>query len=318
MKAICTTLSEEPLSAIIMADDRHYGTMAAGAIPSMPSGRKLRSSIILITAIAVLAAVATFSLSHDSESVLIANPGAARTQKLASPGYVNWLKTLNGPGDYNTGDEWDERFESESMPHAGISEMVPSALPRHAKIGKMTGADFAKDVTASMAVPVDMDEINELPKKLMKIKERIAAEKDVVKELKSLVDAHSIPAPESIVVHVGQRGPIGAQGPRGPRGPTGDQGTKGPAGPTGPTGERGPRGPQGPQGPKGPKGPLGPKGRTGFQGKQGPRGEVGIEGPEGDEGERGPMGDVSNSVSQFPPRSCPRFGRACLPMRHFG
>lgn len=286
------TLKRHRPGSLSMAEDRHYGTMETGVTSALPSGRKLRTGVILMMSLAALAAVATFSISQTSEAVLIA-PAPAKTQKLASPGYVKWLKTLTGPGDYQTGDEYDERFESESMPHAGISEMVPSALPRFPHIGKMTGADFAKDVTESMAAPVDMDEINQLPKQLIKIKQRIAAEKEVVKDLKKIVDAHTLPQPESIVVHVGQRGPIGAEGPRGPRGQTGDQGTKGPTGPQGPTGERGPRGPQGPQGPKGPKGPVGPKGRTGFQGRQGLRGEVGIEGPEGDEGERGPMGDVS-------------------------
>ena len=168
------------------------------------------------------------------------------------------------------------------------------------KVGMMQGADFAKDLTASMATPVDMDEINKLPKKLQKIALAMKREKEYVADLQKIVDAHSMPDPESVVVHVGQRGPVGAKGPRGFRGATGDQGTKGPPGPKGPTGERGERGNQGPIGPTGDKGAIGPQGRTGFPGRRGARGTVGIEGPEGPEGASGSMGGVGPPGPQGP------------------
>eukprot|EP00960_Hanusia_phi_P053186 761898-Hanusia_phi.AAC.2 len=220
---------------------------------------------------------------------------------LVDPGYASWLKTLSGPVDYQTGKEYDDKFESQSMSHVGISHLLPGALPSMKKIGEMQGADFAADVTARIATPVDTEEINELPLKLQKIAKLVKNEKSYVDDLKKIVDAHSLPDPESIVVHVGQRGPRGARGPRGPRGPTGDQGTKGPTGPQGPPGEQGRRGIQGPQGLQGETGPPGPKGRQGLPGLKGPRGAEGIEGPEGEEGSPGPDGGVREVTWTGPP-----------------
>ena len=225
---------------------------------------------------------------------------ASAPVSLADPGYLKWLKTLNGPVTYQTGKEYDDRFDSESMPHMDITHLVPSALPGMKKVGMMQGADFAKDLTASMATPVDMDEINKLPAKLEKIAAAMKREKEYVNDLQKIVDAHSMPNPESVVVHVGQRGPVGAAGPRGYRGPTGDQGTKGPPGPKGPTGEKGERGLQGTIGPTGDKGDMGPQGRTGFPGRHGARGTVGIEGPEGDEGDSGLTGGLGPPGPQGP------------------
>jgi len=233
-------------------------------------------------------------------AVAVVAAGGDAPVALADPGYLKWLKTLNGPVDYQTGKEYDDRFDSQSMPHMDITHLVPSALPSMKKVGMMQGADFAKDLKASMATPVDMDEINKLPAKLQKIAAAMKREKAYVGELQEIVDAHSMPDPESIVVHVGQRGPVGAKGPRGFRGPTGNQGKKGPPGPKGPTGERGERGLQGPIGPTGAKGPIGPKGRQGFPGKKGARGTVGIEGPEGAEGISGPVGGMGPPGPQGP------------------
>lgn len=220
----------------------------------------------------------------------MAGYAASTPVSLADPGYMKWLKTLNGPVDYQTGKEYDDRFDSESMPHMDITHLVPSALPGMKKVAMMQGADFANDLKSSMATPIDMDEINKLPAKLEKIATAMKREKAYVSDLQKIVDAHSLPDPESIVVHVGQRGPVGAKGPRGFRGGTGDQGKKGPPGPKGPTGEKGERGLQGPIGPVGIKGGIGPKGRTGFPGRRGARGTVGIEGLEGPEGGSGALG----------------------------
>ncbi|EKX32650.1 hypothetical protein GUITHDRAFT_156265 [Guillardia theta CCMP2712] len=251
---------------------------------------------------------------------------------LVDPGYASWLKTLSGPVDYQTGKEYDDKFESQSMSHVGISHLLPGALPSMKKIGDMQGADFAADVTARIATPVDTEEINELPLKLQKISKLVQNEKTYVDDLQKIVDAHSLPDPESIVVHVGQRGPRGARGPRGPRGPTGDQGTKGPTGPQGPQGEQGRRGIQGPQGEQGETGPPGPKGRQGLPGLKGPRGTEGIEGPEGEEGQPGPNGETGPPGPQGPngmngmqgnpgltgPQGLPGDGKRIVCMKIFG
>jgi len=225
----------------------------------------------------------------------------ARMTQLADPGYVDWLKSLTGPVDYQTGKEYDDKFAAQGMNHIGISHLLPSALPGSARVGDMQGADFAADVIPSIAKqPVDSDEINKLPLQLEKIKAKIAAEKKLVTELRDIVNAHTLPNPESIVVHVGQRGPQGARGPVGPRGPDGDQGSKGTKGPTGPAGDEGPRGPQGIQGMKGSIGPPGPPGNPGYPGLPGPRGEVGIEGKEGSPGDPGPPGEQGPPGAQGP------------------
>jgi hypothetical protein len=176
---------------------------------------------------------------------------AARTQSLADPGYVDWLKTLHGPVDYQTGKDYDDRFDSSGMPHMDATDLVPSALPGSKRVGEMEGEDFATDVSASIASPVERDEINKLPMMLVGMEKKLDKEKSLVKELSDYVNAHTLPQPEAVVVHVGQRGPVGAQGAPGARGPTGDQGPKGDTGARGPAGEEGHRGEQGPQGPKG-------------------------------------------------------------------
>ena len=269
-----------------MAAQASYGAVQPYELEPSSRVRTRGHNAAKVAAVAALALVAAVVLAGAA----VAGYAASAPVSLADPGYLKWLKTLNGPVDYQTGKEYDDRFDSESMPHMDITHLVPSALPGMKKVGMMQGADFAKDLTASMATPVDMDEINKLPKKLQQIATMMTREKEYVADLKKIVDAHSKPDPESIVVHVGQRGPVGAEGPRGFRGPTGDQGQKGPTGPKGPTGEVGERGDQGPMGPTGDEGNEGPKGRTGFPGRRGARGEVGIEGPEGPEGAPGSMG----------------------------
>lgn len=257
---------------------------------------------VATTAVAALGMVA-YSASHGSEggvspSSLIggARAGgrrAARTTQLADPGYVDWLKTLKGPGDYQTGDEYDDKFDGGGMPHMDVTHLVHSALPGSKVVAGMDGSDFALDVTSKMAAPVNRDEINQLPMKLQELEKRMVKEKKVVSELQDYVNAHALAQPESLVVHVGQRGPRGARGARGPRGPTGDQGTKGDTGPRGPPGNKGRTGAQGPQGATGKKGPLGAPGADGFPGAPGPRGAIGFEGPEGPPGQKGPDGSVS-------------------------
>jgi hypothetical protein len=214
----------------------------------------------LVVVVAAVLLISADSAESWSKRELLNSPKARMTQ-LADPGYVDWLKSLTGPVDYQTGKEYDDKFESQGMSHIGISHLLPSALPGSARVGEMQGADFASDVVASIAKqPVDNDEINKLPEQLSKIEAKIKAEKALVKELSDIVNAHTLPNPESIVVHVGQRGPQGARGPVGPRGPDGDQGSKGSKGPTGPTGDQGRQGPQGIQGEKGSVGPPGPPG----------------------------------------------------------
>ena len=274
------------------------GQPSYGSVVDLETARSVHS----ITRRRNTAAVAALVIFAAAVCVCVAvlRIHASSPTSLADPGYLKWLKTLNGPVDYQTGKEYDDRFDSESMPHMDITHLVPSALPGMKKVGMMQGADFAKDLTASMATPLDRDEINKLPAKLEKIAVKMKKEKEIVKELQQIVAAHMLPDPESIVVHVGQRGPFGAEGPRGFRGPTGDQGQKGPPGPEGPGGEQGERGDQGPQGPVGDKGPEGRKGHTGFDGLRGARGEIGIEGLEGEEGASGSTGGQGPPGPQGP------------------
>jgi len=245
--------------------------------PIVPGRRSARTPSEVALAIALIGAVAVVAVALGG-----LGGSASAPVSLVDPGYIKWLKTLNGPVDFQTGKEYDDSADN--------SHLMPSALPEMKKSGMMQGADFAKDLSASMAKPIDSDEINKLPGKLEKIAAAMEKEKEYVSDLQKIVDAHSVPDPEAVVVHVGQRGPVGAKGPRGFRGPTGDQGSKGPPGPKGPTGEKGERGNHGPIGPTGDKVPIGPKGRTGFPGRRGARGEVGIEGPEGPEGDPGSQG----------------------------
>mmetsp|Transcript_50742 Transcript_50742/g.123020 ORF Transcript_50742/g.123020 Transcript_50742/m.123020 type:complete len:429 (-) Transcript_50742:111-1397(-) len=266
-----------------------YGTADAAARRGAAPVRRRTLIVMAVAAVAVLACVVRVSRT-GAGGVGIELVEAARTTQLAGPGYVKWLKTLKGPVDYQTGKEHDDKFESSGMTHMDVTDLVPSALPGSKRVGEMQGEDFARDVSASMAAPVDRDEINKLPMKLQALVTKMKQERKMVDELQTYVGQHSLAQPESLVVHVGQRGPTGARGARGPRGPTGDQGTKGPTGKRGPTGEKGRRGSQGPQGPMGKKGRVGPIGRTGYPGPPGPRGEVGIEGPEGPPGFAGPKG----------------------------
>ena len=240
-----------------------YGSVEGGG-GSRVLGPKTFTITAALFALVIAVSTVLIMTADSAESLtkreMLITPSARMTQ-LADPGYVDWLKTLTGPVDYQTGKEYDDKFSSQGMNHIGISHLLPSALPGSARVGQMQGADFASDVVASVSKqPVDSDEINKLPQQLEKIKRKIKAEEKLVKELKKVVNAHTIPNPESIVVHVGQRGPPGAKGPVGPRGPDGDQGKKGAKGPTGPSGDQGPRGPQGIQGEKGSIGPPGPPG----------------------------------------------------------
>ena len=241
-----------------------YGSVEV--LSKRPPSHASRTFLLTVATISLVGIVGTVllitadSAQSLSKRELLETPQARMTQ-LADPGYVDWLKSLTGPVDYETGKEYDDKFASQGMNHIGISHLLPSALPGSARVGEMQGADFASDVVASIAKqPVDSDEINKLPQQLQKIQGKIKAEQKLVKELRDIVNAHTLPNPESIVVHVGQRGPQGARGPVGPRGPDGDQGSKGAKGPTGPPGDEGPRGPQGIQGMKGSIGPPGPPG----------------------------------------------------------
>jgi hypothetical protein len=243
-----------------------YGTVEGGL--AVPRSRQIRPTTLAAVVFSLGVVVATVlvvsidSVNSATKTDLL-NPSStkARMTQLADPGYVDWLKTLTGPVDYQTGKEYDDEFASQGMKHIGISHLLPGALPGSKTVGDMQGADFASDVVAStQQQAVDSDEINKLPEQLEKIKAKVKAEKRLVSELKKIVDAHTIPNPESIVVHVGERGPQGAKGPAGPRGPDGDQGTKGAKGRTGPPGDMGPRGVQGVQGQKGSPGPDGPPG----------------------------------------------------------
>mmetsp|Transcript_21349 Transcript_21349/g.49510 ORF Transcript_21349/g.49510 Transcript_21349/m.49510 type:complete len:243 (+) Transcript_21349:61-789(+) len=239
-----------------------YGTADAAARRGAAPVRRRTLIVMAVAAVAVLACVVRVSRT-GAGGVGIELVEAARTTQLAGPGYVKWLKTLKGPVDYQTGKEHDDKFESSGMTHMDVTDLVPSALPGSKRVGEMQGEDFARDVSASMAAPVDRDEINKLPMKLQALVTKMKQERKMVDELQTYVGQHSLAQPESLVVHVGQRGPTGARGARGPRGPTGDQGTKGPTGKRGPTGEKGRRGSQGPQGPMGKKGRVGPIGRAG-------------------------------------------------------
>ena len=121
----------------------------------------------MFAVVAVATVAAAFLVSHASTtafSTLAIVPAAgrgARTMKLAEPGYVDWLKTLTGPVDYQTGSEYDNTFTSQNMPHNDLSHLLPSALPSSRIVGEMQGVNFAADVTPSIASdPVDQDEIN--------------------------------------------------------------------------------------------------------------------------------------------------------------
>mmetsp|Transcript_24398 Transcript_24398/g.47367 ORF Transcript_24398/g.47367 Transcript_24398/m.47367 type:complete len:437 (-) Transcript_24398:41-1351(-) len=282
-----------------------YGTAAEAArrgdaAPSPVLRRRTLAVVVVAASAALLCAVHVSRTAAGASSGVAELVGAARTTELAGPGYVKWLKGLHGPVTYQTGKEHDDKFESSGMTHMDITDLVPSALPASERVGQMQGDDFAMDVSSSMAAPVNRDEINQLPMKLQALVQKMKKEKKMVKELEEVVGKHSLAQPESLVVHVGQRGPAGAKGARGPRGPTGDQGTKGATGPKGPTGEKGRTGSQGPQGPVGKKGRLGPAGKAGYPGPPGPRGEVGIEGPEGVPGMAGPKGATGPPGMQGP------------------
>jgi hypothetical protein len=228
-----------------------YGALEAPWEQKAGRGRArwpIMAGLAFSAAAAIVCVAVGMNGAQPESSMLV---GAARTQSLADPGYVDWLKTLKGPVDYQFGKEYDDRFDSSGMPHMDATDLVPSALPGSKRVGEMDGSAFANDVTASIATPVDRDEINKLPLMLQGMKKKLKEEKKLVKKLSDYVNAHTLPQPESIVVHVGQRGPAGARGGPGVRGPPGDQGEKGDTGPRGLVGQQGKRGEQGPQGLKG-------------------------------------------------------------------
>jgi len=94
-----------------------------------------------VAAVAALALVAAVVLAGAA----MAGYAASAPVSLADPGYLKWLKTLNGPVDYQTGKEYDDRFDSESMPHMDITHLVPSALPGMKKVGMMQGAGRSEE-----------------------------------------------------------------------------------------------------------------------------------------------------------------------------
>lgn len=75
-----------------------------------------------------------------------------------------------------------------------------------------------------------------IPDKLAQFQNTVEREKVVYDKLKAILDDNAKPAPQSLVVHVAERGPVGPHGSRGARGVPGDQGPKGPSGAPGPPG----------------------------------------------------------------------------------
>eukprot|EP00960_Hanusia_phi_P030354 748537-Hanusia_phi.AAC.8 len=194
--------------------------------------------------------------------------------------YSDWLKTLSGtkeaPASY-TGieDEHDPDFASQSVKHSGISYLLPGALPQSEDISKLQGADFANDIYQPDTSAVNSQSpIDSVPQLFQRFKNDVSQERVLYKDLKTIMDAHKLPNPESLVVKVAERGPPGAPGPRGPRGLPGDEGDQGPQGPPGPPGDIGPRGLRGIIGQTGLKGFPGPQGKRGFEGRVGKRGSV--------------------------------------------
>ena len=100
-----------------------YGAVPAAGTPAAGmTRRRVTVASVGVGALAALALVAAVCLTALGAS-------GVRRVALADPGYLKWLKTLNGPADYQTGKEYDDRFDSQSMPHMDSTHLVPSALP---------------------------------------------------------------------------------------------------------------------------------------------------------------------------------------------
>eukprot|EP00286_Rhodomonas_abbreviata_P026560 CAMPEP_0181311246 /NCGR_PEP_ID=MMETSP1101-20121128/13031_1 /TAXON_ID=46948 /ORGANISM="Rhodomonas abbreviata, Strain Caron Lab Isolate" /LENGTH=296 /DNA_ID=CAMNT_0023417957 /DNA_START=9 /DNA_END=902 /DNA_ORIENTATION=+ len=220
---------------------------------------------------------------------------AQRTELEDVDTYGDWLNTLSGNPEY------DPDWESENMKHRDLTDLTPGALPHSKKIGSLQGTDFKKDVyTPDLSKYKTDSSMDDVPRLLDEFKTKVSAEQDMYKKLKAIVDEHSKPQPEAMVVKVAERGPVGPPGPRGFRGSQGDTGDIGPAGPPGPPGDEGPRGPRGPIGPQGKKGFQGPEGKRGFEGRVGKRGAKGAEGPKGPQGRPGNVGEPGAPGPQGP------------------
>mmetsp|Transcript_38752 Transcript_38752/g.102494 ORF Transcript_38752/g.102494 Transcript_38752/m.102494 type:complete len:308 (-) Transcript_38752:68-991(-) len=253
-----------------------------------------RGQLVITVAAALCLSAVVFVVSMQSN--LTRNELEANT-------YKEWLNTLSG------GPEWAQTFsskendpdwESQNMVHRDLSDLTPGALPLSAKVSGLQGADFAKEVYENNSPPDLSNPYEDIPAKLNQFKAIVARERATYKELKAVVDAHSVPPPESVVVRVAEKGPTGPPGPRGNRGQNGDEGDAGIKGPPGPVGDEGPRGPRGIIGETGPKGFQGPEGKRGFEGPVGPRGARGPTGIKGKSGDAGLRGDAGAPGPQGP------------------
>mmetsp|Transcript_43069 Transcript_43069/g.107777 ORF Transcript_43069/g.107777 Transcript_43069/m.107777 type:complete len:297 (+) Transcript_43069:31-921(+) len=248
-----------------------YGSMEEGAPRRAPrsSVRPAAYLALALTAVVALACVAALG----------GGGSAAPVEEAELNTYRGWLGKLSGKPEYESGGGQE-------------SHLANAALPFSSKIGSLQGEDFAKDVHEPTPQGDPSSPWESVPKKLAVFKATVGEEEKVYEKLKKIVGLGAPPAPQSLVVHVAERGPPGPPGNRGSRGSVGKTGSAGMVGPPGPPGDKGRRGKRGPIGPTGLKGFPGPEGKRGFEGKVGKRGAKGPEGPKGKTGFTGMPGDV--------------------------
>mmetsp|Transcript_8395 Transcript_8395/g.13253 ORF Transcript_8395/g.13253 Transcript_8395/m.13253 type:complete len:304 (+) Transcript_8395:3-914(+) len=268
-----------------------YATFAGSGASEMEAGRRAggsflsrRGAVVGIVSMVVLAATVV-AISQHQQTVEL--------EELNT--YTDWLKTLSGSPEY------DDKWESQNMPHKDVTDLTPGALPHMKHIADMQGKDFANEVyNPDISQPENGSPMDEYPEMVNELKAKVAKEMAIYKKLKQILDDHKKPFPDSVVVKVAERGPPGPKGRRGTRGSDGDEGDVGPAGPPGPPGDEGPRGKRGPIGPTGDKGFPGAPGKRGFEGRMGKRGDMGKEGKVGKAGREGAEGDVGPPGMQGP------------------
>mmetsp|Transcript_37861 Transcript_37861/g.76579 ORF Transcript_37861/g.76579 Transcript_37861/m.76579 type:complete len:304 (+) Transcript_37861:35-946(+) len=266
-----------------------YDTFAPEGSQALPPRKQQRLVIgSLVLALVACAALVGVAVRSERRTELVDPEEDVDT-------YGKWLNTLNGDVEY------DPDWESQNMHHRDLTDLTPGALPHMKKIGSLQGKDFAKDVYSPDLSKFKPDtSMDDIPAQLDAFKQKVAVERDMYQKLKKIVDDHSVPQPEAMVVKVAERGPVGPKGPRGVRGPQGDVGDVGPEGPPGPPGDVGPRGPRGPIGPQGQKGFTGAEGKRGFEGRIGKRGPMGAQGEKGKPGKQGHPGEPGAPGPQGP------------------
>jgi len=254
-----------------MVSVQAYGALESGAPQRRQGGRAVRPAAWLALALTAVVALAC---------VAVMGGGSAQPVEAAEMNtYSNWLGKLSGKPEFDAGGGQE-------------AHLANAALPFSQKVGSMQGQDFVKDVHEPTPQGDASSPWESVPKKLALFSKTVGEEEVVYNKLKKIVGLGAPPAPQSLVVHVAERGPMGPPGPRGSRGAVGKVGQQGVDGPPGPPGEKGRKGKRGPIGPTGLKGFPGAEGKRGFEGKVGKRGAKGPEGDKGKTGFPGMPGDV--------------------------